>query len=113
MYFRRAHVHLTAIRTQQPGASMEDPLNRRVEAHALYMSEMLARLGFAPDDLEKYSSSEAIAGAQAQCATCRASNACGVWLGIREGRAPIDIAQVPFFCPNREYLASVCASRKG
>lgn len=101
-----------AIRQQQTGKAMEDPLNRRVEAHALYMSEMLARLGFTPDDLERRSSSKALTGAQAQCATCRASNACGIWLGIHEDRSPIDIAAVPFFCPNREYLASVCANNQ-
>ncbi|HSP26562.1 MAG TPA: DUF6455 family protein [Saliniramus sp.] len=91
---------------------MEDLLNRRVEAHALYMTEMLARLGFTPGDLEKHSSSEAAALAQARCETCRASHACGIWLDMRQDRPPIDIAQVPFFCPNREYLASVCASKK-
>ncbi len=90
---------------------MEDPLNQRVVAHALYMTQMLARLGFTPDDLERHSSSDATAGAQAQCATCRASNACSIWLATREDQQSINVAQVPFFCPNRQYLALLCASR--
>jgi hypothetical protein len=109
---RRTHVQLRTGFEQQPGQSMEDPLNRRVEAHALYITQMLARLGFTPGELERHSSSEAVAGARAQCSTCRASNACGIWLDTRGEHAPIDMAQVPFFCPNREYLATVCASRK-
>jgi hypothetical protein len=91
---------------------MEDSLNRRVEAHALYMTQMLERLGVTPGELELYSSSEAIDGARAQCRTCRASKACSAWLDVRADKPPISIDNVPFFCPNRAYLASLCAIKK-
>jgi hypothetical protein len=92
---------------------MEDSLNRRVAAHELYMTQMLARLGFTPDDLERLSNGKAACSARERCETCRASHACSIWLDMRAEKPPIDIAQVPFFCPNREYLASLCAGRKG
>ncbi len=91
---------------------MEDPINRRVEAHALYMTQMLERLGFSAEEFERHSGSEAAALARARCETCRASHACCTWLDMRTDRPQIDIAQVRFFCPNREYLATFCASRK-
>ena len=91
---------------------MEDPINRRVEAHALYMTQMIEHLGFSAEEFERHSGVEAAALAEARCETCRASHACGIWLDMRTAGSQIDIAQVPFFCPNREYLARFCASRK-
>ncbi len=86
---------------------MEEPLNRRLAAHTLYMSEMLARLGFSLEDLESRADTRTTEKAKDRCRSCGAAKACAKWLEGRES-GTIPISEVPFFCPNRELLASLC-----
>lgn len=91
---------------------MENPINRRVESHSLYMNDMLDRLGVSPDDLQTRSDPGAIAHAQENCCGCCASKACGVWLEVKAEQPPISPSQIPFFCSNKDYLASLCVSEE-
>lgn len=89
---------------------MENPINRRVESHSLYMNDMLERLGVSPDDLHTRSEPEAIAQAEEQCCSCRASKACGIWLEVKAEQPPISPSQIPFFCPNSRFIAALAST---
>jgi len=104
------HVQLQAYRHNSRVKHMENPINRRVESHSLYMNDMLDRLGVSPDDLQTRSDPEAIAHAKENCCGCCASKACGKWLESQAEQPPIGPSQIPVFCPNSDYLASLCKS---
>lgn len=91
---------------------MENPINRRIESHSLYLTDMLERLGVSPEDLHTRSEPEAIAHAKEQCCGCRDSKACGSWLEVEADQPPINPSQIPNFCPNSKFLASLCESEK-
>lgn len=80
---------------------MEDPLKLRVEAHTLYVTQMLARLGFGPDALDAHLQDDALLS---RCRTCDATEKCARWLGNGANSRP---REVPDFCPNREHFASL------
>jgi hypothetical protein len=81
--------------------AMEDPIARRVEAHALYLTRMLARLGYGMEALDGDPKGERL---HARCRSCQALAECAHWLEARTGETG---DEVPVFCLNRDYLASL------
>jgi hypothetical protein len=76
-------------------AAMKDPLALRVEAHALYLTQMLARLGYS-GALDKHR--------RAQCRSCGTVTECARGLEEMAGEGG---DEAPGFCLNRDYLASL------
>lgn len=78
---------------------MTPSLADRVNANALYLREMMQRLGITPEDAAKEAESAALAAARRRCESCTHGEACSAWLSCeRSPSAP------PPFCPNGDFL---------